>query len=238
MKIWHKIQQTSIPKSEKNLALFQCEQDFAIRLENGYELMNSQAHGSEDALGEIPCQKIRDRKENLHVLVAGLGFGFTLAAALKNLPANAKVTVAEVVPGIVEWNEGPLGALNRESIKDPRVTVYTGDVAKLIKQSIKTFDAMIWDIDDGPEGPGSKLNDWLYSTGGLSVALSALTEIGILAIWSAGADKVFMNRLTQTGFEVEEKRVRAHKDKGAHYLIWLARKARKQSSRGRSRKKY
>lgn len=235
MKIWHKIQHTPIPKSEKQLALFQCEEDFAIRLDNGYELMNSQAHGSEDALGEIPCQKIRDYKESPQVLVAGLGMGFSLAAALKNLPSGAKVTVAEIVPGIIVWNEGPLGSLNRDAIKDPRVTVYTGDVAKLIKQSTKTFDAMIWDIDEGPEGPGSKCNDWLYSMGGLSVALSALTEIGVLAIWSAGPDKLFLSRLSKAGFDVEEKRVRAHKDKGAHYLIWLARKARKQSKRGRRR---
>ncbi len=233
MKIWQKIQEIPIPKSEKQLALFQHEQDFAIRLNNGFEIMNSQAHGSEDALGEIPCQKIRDRQDNPHVLVAGLGLGFTLAAALKNLPENARVTVAEVVPGIVGWNEGPLAMLNHEALKDPRVTVYLGDVATLIKHSVKTFDAMIWDVDNGPEGAGSKLNEWLYSTGGLSVALSALTEMGILAIWSAGTDKVFVNQLKKAGFDVEEKRVRAHKDKGAHYLILLARKARKRTQRGR-----
>jgi spermidine synthase len=235
MKIWQNIEQTPIPKSEKQLALFQHEQDFAIRLNNGFELMNSQAHGSEDALGEMPCQSIRDRKPGLHVLVAGLGLGFTLAAALKNLPEDARVTVAEVVPGVVAWNEGPLAVLNGDALKDPRVTIYTGDVAKLIKQSVKTFDVMIWDLDDGPEGPGSSLNDWLYSIGGLTVALSALTEIGLLAIWSSGADNVFVNRLKKAGFDVEEKRVRAHKDKGAHYLIWLARKARKRTKRGVAR---
>ncbi len=235
MKIWNEIDRTPIPKTQEQLLLFQQEENFAIRLSNGVELMNSQTHGSEDALGEIPCQKIRDFKANPRVLIGGLGMGFTLAAALKHLPPEAEVTVAEVVPGIVEWNEGPLAALHHNALQDPRVQVVSEDVATVIKQNVKTFDAIIWDLDDGPQGPGDRSNDWLYGVGGLSVALSALTDIGVLAIWSAGPDKAFVNRLSKSGFDVEEKRVRAHKGKGAHHWIWLARKARKNTKRAKRR---
>ena len=148
--------------------------------------------------------------------------GFTLAAALRHLSNQAQVDVAELVPAVVTWNRGPLGDRNGHPLRDPRVIVRKMDVARLLMAGEQTYDAILLDVDNGPEGLTRKENDWLYSIDGLNEAYAALRPRGVLAVWSAGPDRNFSQRLQKVGFEVDEVRVRAHGSKGARHTIWLA----------------
>ncbi len=135
--------------------------------------MNTRMHGSEDALAEIPCRKVAGRP-NSRVLIGGLGMGFTLASALKHLGKTAEVVVAELVPGVVEWNRGPLGEKAGNPLLDPRTVIRMEDVAKVLQAEPQGFDAIMLDVDNGPEGLTQKANSWLYSAGGLSACAKAL----------------------------------------------------------------
>jgi spermidine synthase len=219
---------TQIPGNGGEMKLFRHGDDFSIRLTGsraggGGELMNSRMHGSEDKLAELTCTRVAGRM-NPRVLVGGLGMGFTLAAALRHLGANAEVVVAELVPAVVTWNRGPLGECAGNPLLDTRTTVHEGDVAGLLKTARDSFDAILLDVDNGPEGLTHKSNDWLYSPDGLKAAQLALRAQGVLAIWSAGPDPRFTIRLRKCGYKVQEVNVRAHGNKGARHLIWLAEK--------------
>jgi spermidine synthase len=220
---FEEIGRAEIPGSGSTLRLLQRNDEFSIKIAGKTgELMNTRMHGSEDALGELPCQRIAKR-DCARVLIGGLGMGFTLAAALKSLKDDAEVVVAELVAGVVEWNHGPLGAAAGNPLDDPRTQISLGDVGKLIRDRQADFDAILLDVDNGPEGLTRKENNWLYSAAGLATAQKALRPDGILAIWSAGSDRDFSERLRRTGFQVEEVTVRAHKPgKGARHCIWLA----------------
>ena len=148
--------------------------------------------------------------------------GFTLAAALKAVGPQAEVTVAELIPEVVEWNRGPLGDFSGRPLDDPRTRVHTGDVSKLLRQRRAGFDVIALDVDNGPEGLTRSSNDWLYSDPGIAAAQDALRPGGIVAYWSAGPDQGFHDRLRRCGFLVEEIRVYAHGNKGARHTIWLA----------------
>ena len=148
--------------------------------------------------------------------------GFTLAAALRYLGKQAQIIVAELVPAVVDWNRGPLGDPAGHPLRDPRVTVSEMDVARMLTAGEQTYDAILLDVDNGPEGLTRKENDWLYSINGLNEAYTALRPRGVLAVWSAGPDKNFLHRLRKVGFEVDEMRVRAHGSKGARHTIWFA----------------
>ena len=186
------------------------------------ELMNSRVHGSEDALAELACARVVARVRP-RVLIGGLGMGFTLAAALRTLGPTAEVVVAELVPEVVEWNRGALGEAAGHPLADDRVTVQVGDVARILRKDRNAFDAILLDVDNGPEGLTRKDNDWLYATAGLTAAAEALRSQGVLAVWSAGPDRVFPERLRKVGFDVETVVVRAHRPgKGARHTIWLA----------------
>lgn len=149
--------------------------------------------------------------------------GFTLAAALGALGSEAEVTVAELVPEVETWNRGPLGSAAGYPLNDPRARVHIGDVVELIRTSPGAWDAILLDIDNGPEGLTRKENDWLYTTPGIAAAQAALTPEGILAYWSAGQDPAFTERLKRAGLSVEPVTVRAHRPgKGARHVIWLA----------------
>ena len=148
--------------------------------------------------------------------------GFTLAAALRHAGNQAQLMVAELVPAVVTWNKGPLGECARYPLQDPRVTVSEGDVARMLMAGQQAYDAILLDVDNGPEGLTRKENDWLYSIEGLSEAYMALRPRGVLAVWSAGPDKDFLQRLRKVGFEVDEVRVPAHGSKGARHIIWFA----------------
>lgn len=210
-----------IPGSDKELRLYQHANDFSIDISGEGELMSSRVHGSEEALAELTCSRIAGRARP-RVLIGGLGMGFTLAAALKHLGAHAELVVAELVPKVIEWNRGPLGAEAGNPLQDQRVRVIEGDVGKILISGQNAFDAILLDVDNGPNGLTHHDNDWLYSAAGLNASYRALKSKGILSVWSAGPDIRFTKRLRQTGFKVEEIVVHAHGKKGGKCLIWLA----------------
>jgi spermidine synthase len=188
------------------------------------ELMNSRLSGSEEALATLTCAPLR-AVERPRVLIGGLGMGFTLRAALAELPASAEVRVAELVPAVVAWARGPMAALFAGSLEDPRVTIREADVAELIGAARGDYDAILLDVDNGPGGLNREANDGLYSLTGLAAAAIALKPGGVLAVWSATQDSGFVQRLRRSGYAVEEKHVRATgRKRGARHVIWLARR--------------
>lgn len=220
MRPWQLLDTAPVPGEGGNLRLYRRGDEYSIKA-GPSELMNSRVHGSEDALAELACRRMGNR-EGARVLVGGLGMGYTLAAALKELGPEAEVVVAELVPAVIEWNRGALAALAGDPLKDPRVSVYEGDVARLIKAEPAAFDAILLDVDNGPEGLTRKENDGLYSPAGLSAASVALRTGGILGVWSISPDRRFSERLRRCGYVVEEIRARARgRHGGGRHQIWL-----------------
>lgn len=210
-----------IPGEERELGLYQRGADYFIRIVGGQDLMNTRAHASEDALGELACRGL-ERRPAARVLIGGLGMGFTLSAALTSLAADAEVVVAEIVPGVVEWNRSVLGSFSGRPLDDPRTRLHTADVTVLLQSERTGFDAIILDVDNGPDGLTRDSNEWLYSRAGLTILFAALRPGGVLSIWSAGPDRAFTARLRSAGFDVREEVVRAHAGKGARHVIWIA----------------
>lgn len=200
------------------LRLFRRDSDFVIAL-GGNELMNSRVSGSEEALAVMTCKRLGARAAP-HLLIGGYGMGFTLRAALAALGPDGRVTIVELVREIIDWARGPMAALTAGCLDDPRVTLIAGDVADQVGAG--RFDAILLDVDNGPDGLSREHNEWLYSLAGLSAAKAALRPDGVLAIWSAAADERFTRRLKHAGFKVEETMVRAHGNKGARHIIWFA----------------
>ncbi|HEV7869608.1 MAG TPA: hypothetical protein VGO90_18095 [Chthoniobacteraceae bacterium] len=212
----------SVPEGAE-LRLFQRGDDFMIVLERN-ELMNSRMSGSEEALARLTCARLHEQLAP-HLLLGGYGMGFTLRAALAVLPKKARITVAELVPEILDWARGPMSALTGGSLEDDRVDVIQGDVAEVIQQSRGIFDAILLDVDNGPDGLTRSSNDRLYSSLGLEAARNALTPGGVLAIWSAAPDAAFTRRLVKARFNVDEVVVRARSNgKGPRHTIWFARR--------------
>lgn len=188
---------------------------------DGNELMSSRVGGSEEALALMTCERLREPAPRL--LIGGYGMGFTLRAALGALGPAANVTVAELVPEIIDWARGPMAALTAGCLDDPRVSLIAGDVAAVIGSANRRFDAILLDVDNGPSGLVRAANDGLYSMTGLALAKAALRPGGILAIWSAAPDAAFTRRLKDVGFKVEEVVVRARSNgKGPRHVIWFA----------------
>jgi spermidine synthase len=186
------------------------------------ELMSSRLRGSEEALATLAYERLKGRPRP-HMLVGGLGMGFTLRAALGVLPGDARVTVGELVPKIVEWARGPLAHLFGDSLDDPRVAIEVRDIYEMIAGTQAAYDAILLDVDNGPDGLIHVANDRLYGDQGLRAARAALKPGGVLAIWSAYPDKAFTERVKRAGFLVEEVKVRATGGrKGAHHVIWVA----------------
>lgn len=222
MKPWQLIDSSTIPNNGGELRLYRRGDEYSIMIVGGGELMNSRMHGSEDALAELGCKLLADAPAP-RILVGGLGMGFTLAAALNRLGHGAEVVVAELVPAVVAWHRDHIGHFAGHPLNDPRTTVHLGDVAQLMRSAHHTFDAILLDVDNGPEGLTHRGNDWLYGSEGLQAAYNALRSNGILAVWSAGPEASFTDRLRRVGFHVDEHRVRAHHQrKGATHTIWLA----------------
>ncbi len=218
------IDTAQVPGNGGEMRLYQRQDEFAIRLAGRPgDLMNSRSHGSEDALADHGCAGLASRRAP-RVLIGGLGLGFTLAAALRRVGQDAEVIVVELVPAVVAWNRAPLAALAGRPLEDPRVRVHEGDVAKLIRSKKSFYDAILLDVDNGPEGHTRKSNDALYDFDGLIDAYESLRPAGVLAVWSAGLENRFAQRLRKVGFDVEELRVRAHGNKGTRHVIWLATK--------------
>jgi spermidine synthase len=203
------------------LKLFRRGADFMIVLDRN-ELMNSRMSGSEEALATLACDRLEGRPAP-HLLIGGYGMGFTLRAALARLGRAARLTVAEIAPEIVTWARGPMAALTAGCLDDPRVRVEYADVAYLIARGRASYDAILLDVDNGPDGLTRDGNDRLYSRDGLAVAKAALTPGGVLAIWSAAPDPAFARRLSRAGFRTEELAVKARSNgKGPRHVIWLA----------------
>ena len=218
---WKLLDTAQIPGTDNELCFYQSENHFSISINSGGQLMNTIEHASEDSLAKLACDKIAGRFQP-RVLIGGLGMGFTLAAALNRLGDDAEVVVGELVPAVVAWNRGTLGKHAGDPLKDTRTTVREGDVAKILRAERQAFDAILLDVDNGPEGLTRKKNNWLYSMDGLTEAYTALRPGGILAVWSAGPDRDFMERLRKVGFSVKQVRVRAAGKKGDLHAIWLA----------------
>lgn len=213
-----------IPNNGGELRLTQRGDEFFIHLKGiGGVLMSSRVHGSEVALAELGCAHIQG-KQKTRVLVGGMGMGFTLAAALKATSKSAKVVVAELVPEVIEWNKGPLGECAGKPLDDSRVVVNMGDVAELFKTKQATYDAILLDVDNGPESFTHADNKKLYSRENLQAIQQTLKPGGVLAIWSAWHDPQFPLDLKKARFKVETETVRAHKGKGRRHTIYLAKK--------------
>ena len=211
-----------IPDTDTELKLHAHADRFAISIAGHGELMNSRVHGSEIALAELTCVRIGNR-ETPSLLIGGLGMGFTLAATLDAVGPEARITVAELVPEVVEWNRDLVGKAAGHPLKDARCDVYIGDVAQLLRDQPGSFDAIMMDIDNGPEALIRSENDWLYSSAGLAATKRALKAEGVLAVWSASPKKWFTDRLARAGFEVDLQLVRPHRaGKGARHYIWFA----------------
>ncbi|MEH6558060.1 MAG: hypothetical protein V7459_00675 [Oceanicoccus sp.] len=224
MNPWSKLGVAEIPNGGGTLTLSQREQEFSIHLSGVRgELMNSRVHNSEEALAELGCAHLAFSTK-AQVLVGGLGMGFTLTAALRSLPDSAQITVAELIPEVVEWNRGPLGECANNPLRDPRTHVHQGDVAECLTANNPRFDAILLDVDNGPEGITHSDNNWLYSAQGLDSIFKTLRPEGMLAIWSAGFDPMFVIRLKKARYNVTTKTVRARQGKGSRHTIFLAQK--------------
>lgn len=203
------------------LRLVRHDDAFIIMLDRN-ELMSSRMSGSEKALATMSCARL-DGRPAPRLLIGGYGMGFTLRAALAELGAEARIVVAELVPGILDWARGPMQAMTQGCLDDPRVEIRVEDVAATIRAAQGGYDAILLDVDNGPDGLTRAGNDGLYGAAGLAKARAALKPGGVLAVWSAGADPAFTRRLSQAGFSVEETRVRARENgKGPKHVIWFA----------------
>ncbi len=211
------------------LRLMQRGAEFSI-MAGPIELMNSRVSGSEEALATIACGRLRDPR-TAHVLIGGLGMGFTLRAALAALPESASVTVAELVPAVVAWARGPMAGVFGTCLDDSRVSIHQGDVAELLRPGGERYDAILLDVDNGPQGLTRKANDALYGASGLRAAHAALRPGGILAVWSSHPHAAFTERLKRAGYAVEETRARASRGRGARHVIWIATRAEPRQQR-------
>lgn len=197
MKPWLTIAEAKMGPS--TLSLRQRGDEFMV-LVDGRSLMGSRQHGSEEALAQTGCERLPSISPT--VLVGGLGFGFTLRAALDALPPHAEVVVAELSPAMVEWNQGVLADLAGRPLEDPRVVLEIADVSKVVKTKAERFDVILLDVDNGPFAISQPNNADLYDLVGLSYLYRALKPKGRLVVWSAGADKRYEQRLSDAGFAV------------------------------------
>lgn len=210
-----------VPGGEEELRLFRRGDDHMIVLGRN-ELMSSRMSGSEEALADMTLDRLGQRPA-MRLLIGGYGMGFTLRAALAVLGADACVTVAEIVPEIIAWARGPMQQLTAGCLDDARVTLVDLDVAMLIYAAHSGYDAILLDVDNGPDGLTRRDNDHLYTAEGLSAAHTALTPRGILAVWSAHPDPAFARRLEDAGFDVSEVKVMDGPDEdGDWHVIWFA----------------
>lgn len=222
MKRWELLGEADTPDGE-TLTLMRQDDELVI-LANGKPLMSSRMHGSEEALAPLSCRHLQGA-ETPCVLVGGLGMGFTLRATLDVLPSTATVVVAELIPAVVAWNHGPLGALARHPLKDPRVRMDVNDVLSTLQAGPARFDAVLLDVDNGPDAFTTSRNAALYADRGIAAIRDALRSGGVVGVWSAWEDRKFEQRLRYHGFAVQVERVRARLKKGGpRHTIFLGRR--------------
>ncbi|WP_420100809.1 hypothetical protein [Bosea sp. (in: a-proteobacteria)] len=220
---WTVLDTAPLPDGSGTLRLKQRGSEFSIMLGSN-ELMNSRLSGSEEALAGLVCERLAGRTRPT-LLIGGLGMGFTLRAALAALREDAAVEVAELMPPVADWARGAMAPVFAGCLDDPRVTMSIADVAAVIGNGGGRYDAILLDVDNGPEGLTVASNDRLYGATGLAAAKAALRPGGVLAVWSSGPDHGFTRRLKAAGFGTEELSVRASRTgRGARHVIWLATK--------------
>ncbi len=218
---WCLLDSAVVPGGEGSLRLMLRGREFSIRLDRS-ELMNSRLSGSEEVLAATACDRIKSRQAP-RVLIGGLGMGFTLRAALAALGRDASVTVAELVPAVIKWAGGPMIDIFGDSLADPRVRIREADVGELIRSARSDFDAILLDVDNGPDGLTRKASDALYGLPGLRAAHRALRPAGVLAVWSAKPDQNFTARLGKANFAVDVLKVPARGARGGNkHVIWMA----------------
>ncbi len=230
MKPFRKLDSATAPDGTL-LTLFEHDGAFVIRV-NGIELMSTRRHHSEDALAELVCAPLREQVD-VRALIGGLGLGFTLKAALRLLPLDARVVVAELVPPVIAWNRNPAYGLAHDALNDPRVELFEGDVTDALRQNPAAFDAIMMDVDNGADAFTTASNAWLYQHAGVTLAIAALRERGRLAYWSADDDRHFATMLRHAGLDVTTNRVRAHATTGpTHTLLVAQRRATEEVAGG------
>ncbi len=223
MQPWERLDTAVAPDGEELELRRRGGSEYRIRA-GGHELMSSEDEGSSRALAEKGCAHVQ-KSADARVLVGGLGMGFTLRAALDLVSAGSTVEVAELVPAVVTWNEGPLGPLAGHPLRDPRTVVRVGDVGDLIREARAGYDAILLDVDNGPIALAHAKNDSLYGRRGLEHAKRALRPGGALAVWSLSDHHGFTARLRRTGFSVQVHRVPgSRKGRGLRHVIWVARR--------------
>ena len=220
---WLQLDTARVPGADVQLRLMQRGAEFSMMLGQN-ELMSSRLSGSEEALATLACRRI-DAVKSPHLLIGGLGMGFTLRAALAVLGSDARIMVAELVPAVIAWARGPMADIFGDSLDDPRASIREADVVDVIRSHDSAFDAILLDVDNGPEGLIRKANDALYDLKGLRTIRRALRSGGVLAVWSSGPNPQFSKRLRAAGFDVNEVAVRATtKRSGSRHVIWFATK--------------
>lgn len=221
MQPWTHLATATAPQGG-TLRLLRRGDEFSIRLEDGNELMSSRLSGSEEALATFALERLIGRSRP-HVLIGGLGMGFTLRAAQSVTPTDARLVVCEIVPELIDWASQHMAEVFADCLIDSRVVIKTGDVGATILEAQATFDAILLDVDNGPDGLTREGNDALYGNVGLQSAHRALTPGGVLAVWSATPNEAFSKRLFQCGFDVSTQTVRASRAKrGRRHTIWIA----------------
>ena len=202
------------------VALFRHDGAYLIRAD-GVELMSTRRHLSEDRLAEVACAPLHD-VPRARVLIGGLGLGFTLREALRQLRQDAEVVVAELLAEVIAWNADPAYDLSAEAMRDPRVHVVHDDLVNVLRANPGGFDAMMLDTDNGPEGMLMSENAHLYSRYGIELTMAALRGQGTIAYWSVGDDTKFVHMLQQAGLAVKTLRVRAHDTAGPMHTLYVA----------------
>jgi spermidine synthase len=224
---WDCLDFEDLPNDEGTLYLMCRGSEFVIHVD-GRELMGNRMHGSEDALADLAIDRMVP-DEDAHVLVGGLGMGFTLSAVLDRLGPKGQATVAELIPAVVQWNKDFVGKAAGYPLRDPRVNVYIGDVGDLVEKPPTRWSAILLDVDNGPKSLTRPSNGWLYTPHGLSSARDSLREGGVLGIWSAASDDSLTERLVEVGFEVERlpftEQGRPTADGSGTHVLWMARVA-------------
>jgi spermidine synthase len=199
---WEHIETVEVPGNGGTLRLSKRGEEFSITVDR-YEIMNSRVHGSAEALAQLACARLPNT-QNARILVGGLGMGYTLAETLKQIGPRGEAVVAELVPAVVKWNRGPLAHLAGYPLNDGRTAVREVDVAQILREEHMAYDAILLDVDNGPEGLARKANNWLYAQAGLEAARDALRPKGILAVWSAAPSGAFTRRMRSAGFWTDE----------------------------------
>ena len=218
MKKWTTVDQALTPDG-KTISLHEHDGSYAIRVAD-IPLMSTRQHASEEKLAELACARVPGIR-GARVLIGGLGFGFTLKAALATVAADATVVMAEILSAVIAWNRNPAFPLAADWLADPRVTVVQQDVGDVIRQARRSFDSIILDVDNGPAALSTGGNGRLYDYIGLHNARAALRPAGCLAVWSAAPDPAFERLMTQAGFAVEVQRCRSRGRSGSWHTLFL-----------------